>query len=247
MDLDTQKGLAEGSSAVTGGAAVVEGGAAVVEGGAPEGAIANDTRDKNTYFSFQSVSTYFNQYADSLHQALRSIDMVQLEKAVRLIGDVRTAGGQVYIAGNGGSAAIADHLCCDWTKGTDIDGVPPLRTQSLACNAAVVTALANDLSYAQIFSAQLKYNAQPGDLVILISSSGNSPNVVEAALWAKSKKIPVISLVGFEGGKLRASSDACLHVPFHNYGIVEDSHQSLMHVIAQFVYLDLKQRKKGTA
>jgi D-sedoheptulose 7-phosphate isomerase len=207
----------------------------------------NDTRDKNRYFSTQSVEAYMKDYAANLQAAISAVDPREMERAIRLIADVRLREGQIFVAGNGGSAAISDHLCCDWTKGTDHPGILPLRTHSLSCNTAVVTALANDFSYQEVFSAQLKYAAKPNDLVILISSSGNSPNVVEAAQWARQNNIPVISLVGFEGGKLRNTSDVVLFVPFHNYGIVEDSHQALMHVIAQFVYLELKNRRQGTA
>ena len=206
-----------------------------------------DNRDKNRYFSMQSVGAYLNDYAANLHQALTAVDPAEIERAVHLIADVRLRQGQIFVAGNGGSASISDHLCCDWTKGTDHPGISPLKTHSLSCNTAVLTALANDFSYQEVFSAQLKYAAKPDDLVILISSSGNSPNVVEAAKWARENNIPVISLVGFVGGKLRKASDVVLFVPFHNYGIVEDSHQALMHVIAQYVHLELKQRRQGTA
>ncbi|HIF39122.1 MAG TPA: SIS domain-containing protein [Gemmatimonadetes bacterium] len=108
-----------------------------------------------------------------------------------------------------------------------------MRTHSLSSESSVVTAFANDFGYDKVFSGQLRMLGSTGDLLILISSSGNSQNVLEAAQEAKELRIRTIGFTGFSGGELKSMVDVNLHVPADNYGIVEDSHQALMHVFAQ--------------
>ena len=158
---------------------------------------------------------------------------------------VRDAEGTVWVAGNGGSAAIADHTVCDTTKGTHVDGDRPLRSVSLSANGPMITALANDLSYEDVFRQQLVYYLGPKDAVLLVSSSGNSPNVVAACRYAKEQGVPTIAFVGFEGGTLGAEADHTVWIPVKNYGIVEDAHQSLMHVLTQ--YLRVRAEAKAQA
>ena len=114
-------------------------------------------------------------------------------------------------------------------------------TQS-ASNGPLITAIGNDISYEEIFRQQLVYYLQPGDAVLLVSSSGNSPNVVRACQYAKERGAPTIAFVGFKGGELKRIADYVVHVEIENYGIAEDTHQSFMHVLTQ--YLKLK-RERG--
>lgn len=196
-----------------------------------------DTRDKNHYFDSSSLSAYVNGYAETLKKALAQIDVKSLEKALLLLEETRAAKKTIWVAGNGGSHAIADHLCCDWTKGLEHHGQPSLKVHSLGSNGALTSALANDYSYDRVFSEQVRMFGAPGDLVILISSSGNSPNVIKAAEIAKAKEMKTVGLTGFSGGALAKISDVSLHVSVSNYGVVEDAHQSLMHILAQYSYL----------
>ena len=139
------------------------------------------------------------------------------------------------MAGNGGSAAIADHTVCDCSKGTHVPGVAPFRTISLASNVPMLTALANDISYDAVFSEQLKYYMTDKDALLVVSSSGNSPNVVNACEYAKAEGVPTVAFVGFKGGKLAEVADVTVHIAVDNYGIVEDTHQSLIHMLTQYM------------
>ncbi len=192
-----------------------------------------DPKWKNQLFDSESVGEYLNRYATRLSEVLLDIDASHLKRAFELFTRTVQSKSTVFVAGNGGSAAIASHLCCDWTKGTYHPEHPSVRTHSLSSESSVVTAFANDFGYDKVFSGQLRMLGSTGDLLILISSSGNSQNVLEAAQEAKELRIRTIGFTGFSGGELKSMVDVNLHVPADNYGIVEDSHQALMHVFAQ--------------
>lgn len=134
--------------------------------------------------------------------------------------------GILYVAGNGGSAAIANHLACDFMK----VGIP---TVSLASNDSLLTMIANDYGYDSVFYFQLDRLLKPDDMVLMVSSSGKSINVIMGAQLAKDKKVPVISFTGFTGGKLKELSDINFHVDSHDYGDVECKHTIFFHVIAK--------------
>lgn len=177
------------------------------------------------------VSDYYERFA----RALLDFDKGPLVGVLEVLKRVTLAGGTVWVAGNGGSAAIADHTVCDASKGTYLPGRAPLRSISLASNGPMLTALANDISYESVFSEQLKYYLRPDDAVLLVSSSGNSPNVVRACTYANEQGVPTIAFVGFKGGKLAELAKHVVWVPVENYGIVEDTHQSLIHVLTQYL------------
>ena len=178
---------------------------------------------------------FLADYQDRLVAALRRVDAKCLEAILEILLRVSRGGGTVYVAGNGGSASLSDHSACDLSKGTHSDGHSPLRTVSLASNAALITAIANDVAYDQVFRKQLEYFLRDGDAVLLVSASGSSPNVVEACRYARKRGVPTLAFVGFDGGELRRIADHVVHVEVDNYGIVEDVHQGLMHVLSQFV------------
>lgn len=194
-----------------------------------------DPRTKNEVCQTDSLAGYLNWYADKLAAALRAVSETALKQTYELISHTANNGGTIYVAGNGGSASISDHLCCDWTKGTRAHGHPPIRTSSLSANNALFTALANDYGYETVFSEQLEMLAKPNDVLVAISSSGNSPNIIRAIETAKKLKMQSIGMSGFSGGKLATVCDVSLHIAVQNYGIVEDCHQSLMHVLGQFL------------
>lgn len=194
-----------------------------------------DPRHRNVRFDLTSVHSYLDGYVDRLHEAVRSLDPSLLEEALRLIERTAATGNRVYAIGNGGSAAIADHLSCDWTKGTHAPGHPVVDSLSLAANVALYSAVANDFGFEHVFSTQLNYLGRAGDLLLAISSSGASRNVLEAVGAARALGMTTIGMTGFDGGLLKSSVDVALHIPVENYGLVEDAHQILMHVMAQFL------------
>jgi len=189
------------------------------------------------------VENYYQQYT----RVLNAFDKSSLEPVLDTFLDVRDKGGTLWVAGNGGSAAIGDHTVCDVTKGTHAEGQPTIKSISLTSNTAMLTALGNDLDYEQVFSQQLKYYLGKNDALLLVSSSGNSPNVVKACEYANSRGVPTIAFVGFKGGKLRRIAKHCVWIPIENYGMAEDAHQSLMHVTTQYIMAYANQRVAAEA
>jgi D-sedoheptulose 7-phosphate isomerase len=177
------------------------------------------------------VDSYYRRFAD----ALLAFDKGPLQAILGVVDGVTARGGTIWVAGNGGSAAISDHTVCDTSKGTYVDGQPPIRSISLAANGPMLTALANDMSYEKVFSQQLKFYLKAEDAVLLVSSSGNSPNVLDACRYANERGVPTMALVGFQGGELARLARHVVWIPVDNYGIVEDTHQSLIHVLTQFI------------
>jgi len=178
------------------------------------------------------VDNYYRRFVE----VLQTFDRAPMRGILETLERVQASGGTIWVAGNGGSAAIADHTVCDATKGTYVDGRPPLRTVSLSSNVAMLTALSNDFCYTDAYWRQLVYYLQPNDAVLLVSSSGNSPNVVEACRYARQEGVTTIAFVGFEGGELRELADHVVWIPVDNYGMAEDAHQSLIHVITQYLH-----------
>jgi len=178
---------------------------------------------------------FVDAYYDRFIEVLRSFDRSALDGVLGVFETVGRNAGTLWVAGNGGSASISDHTVCDTSKGTHVEGVPPIRSISLASNNAMITALGNDIGYDDIFSRQLAYYVKPGDALLVVSSSGNSPNVVRACEFAKQRGIPTVAFTGFKGGKLSEIADHVVWVPVENYGMSEDTHQSLMHVLTQYL------------
>jgi D-sedoheptulose 7-phosphate isomerase len=171
----------------------------------------------------------------SYHAAFAKIcagfDLESLSKAAGLLSEHYAAGKQIFTAGNGGSAALAIHLAADFGKNVAGANDKHPRILSLCCNSAAITAIGNDCGYENTFSFQLRNLMNSGDLVILVSSSGNSPNVIEAAKYAKTGGATVIGLTGFNGGKLKELADVSLHVPCNVYELVEDAHSFFCHAL----------------
>jgi D-sedoheptulose 7-phosphate isomerase len=182
-----------------------------------------------------SFETFVDDYYLKFAEVTRKFDKSAMSQVLEVFTRVSNAGGTVWAAGNGGSAAISDHTVCDVTKGTHANGMPPFRSVSLASNGPMLTALANDTSYDEVFSKQLEFYLKPEDAVLLVSSSGNSPNVVKACEYANSRGVPTIAFTGFSGGKLKEIAQVSVWIPVDNYGMTEDLHQSLIHVITQYI------------
>ncbi len=182
----------------------------------------------------ERASTYADEYFDRLAKASATIDRSAVERAAQLIAETAAAGRRIYCCGNGGSAAIANHLVCDCVKGIRTDSTLKPQVVSLSSNIEIITAIGNDIGYGEVFRFQLESLAQPGDVLIAISSSGGSPNIIAAIEWAKANGVATIAMTGFSGGGSRELADISLHVEADNYGIIEDLHQSLMHLLAQY-------------
>jgi len=198
--------------------------------------VPEDPRRLNCQFDLTTIEAHVRAYSETLSSALLSVDWVALGDAIAEIEDARSRGARVWVAGNGGSAAIADHLLCDWVKGTFTRTQPPIHVHSLVSSTALLTACINDFGPDAGFSRQIEMQGQPGDVLICISSSGNSANILAALATAKSMGIRTIAVTGFSGGEAARTSDISVHVSAHNYGVVEDCHQILMHNVAQYIY-----------
>jgi D-sedoheptulose 7-phosphate isomerase len=184
---------------------------------------------------FDDPGRYAASYLAQVSAAAATVNGARLRDAAAILARVYASNGIVYSCGNGGSAAIANHLVCDHCKLVQTDTPLRPRVVSLSSTVEMITAIGNDISYDEIFLYQLRSLARSGDALITISSSGNSENIVRAATWAKANGIPVISLTGFSGGRSAAIADVSLHVAAENYGVVEDVHQSIMHILAQYL------------
>jgi phosphoheptose isomerase len=184
---------------------------------------------------YESAAAYFDAYAKETARAVSSIDTAALDRAAAILLEAYTDGARVFACGNGGSAAIANHLQCDHMKGvrTATDLAP--RVMSLNANIELLTAIANDMAYEDVFVYQLQSQAGPGDVLIAVSSSGRSPNIVRALTWARDHDLHTIAFTGFDGGGAKAVADVTIHVEGANYGIVEDLHQAIMHALAQSI------------
>lgn len=184
------------------------------------------------------VSKYLSNYLHRINTQLANVDSKQLEQAYSCILKGIKNNNTIFVCGNGGSAAVSEHFTCDHMKGTYFNTNLFPKFYSLTSNVSLLTALANDNGYDQVFSYQLKMLAKKEDILIVISASGNSPNIIEAIREAKRIEMPVIALTGFEGGYAKDNSDISLHVPISNYGMAEDSHQILMHVLFQSISIN---------
>ena len=187
----------------------------------------------NGPYSF--ISEFADDYFNLLASAAISLDRSALNEAATILKRTFEMGNTLFACGNGGSAAISNHLHCDHLKGVQTDTTLKPKVISLSAGIETITAIANDISYAEVFVYQLKTLASSGDALITISSSGDSDNVISASQWAKENGVTVIAMTGFSGGRSREIADVCLHVDAYNYGIIEDVHQSIMHILAQFI------------
>jgi D-sedoheptulose 7-phosphate isomerase len=182
-----------------------------------------------------SCSNYFSEYRVKLELAYASIDLVALDKAAEMLVTAHETDKSIFSCGNGGSAAISNHLACDHQKGVATNTRLRPKVVSLSSNVEIITAIGNDYGFGQIFSHSLNLHARAGDLLIAISSSGKSENIIQAVSKAKELGLKVIALTGFDGGDAKNLADISLHVNSKNYGVVEDVHQTLMHVLAQYI------------
>lgn len=178
-----------------------------------------------------SASAYFGEMSRLLDQ----IDCNEIEAYANLIHEAWRSRRNVFIFGNGGSASTASHHVLDLVKTACVEGQPKLRAFSMNDNFGITTAIGNDLSYQDTFSFPLSVYAEPGDLAVAITCSGNSPNVLAACRWARERGLTIVALTGFAGGKVKDLADVHINVPNDNYGVIEDLHLSVGHIVAQIL------------
>ena len=180
-----------------------------------------------------TIAAALEDHVAEVRAVLAEIPLEDMERVVRIILDAYRRGKHVYIVGNGGSATTATHFACDLSKATIVEGRARLRVTSLTDNIALLTAWANDTSYEGVFAEQLRNLLNAGDVVIAISASGNSPNVLAAVEVAHALGGTTVGLVGFEGGALKDAVNSAIHVQSKSYGVVEDCHLVLEHAITE--------------
>lgn len=178
-------------------------------------------------------------YLASVKQMLDLIDPIALNTIMNVLEDARKHGRQIFIMGNGGSAATASHFVCDFNKGISEHLDKRYKFICLNDNVPIMMAYANDYTYEDIFEGQLKNFLQIGDIVIALSGSGNSKNIVKATSWAKSNGGVVISFTGFDGGKLKQMADYAIHVPINDMQVTEDLHMILDHCMMKVLSTEI--------
>lgn len=172
-------------------------------------------------------------YFSAVQALLDDIPFDAVDTVVDLLAQAAHAGHTVYICGNGGSAATATHMACDLAKRPVVAGQPRLRVIALTDNTALMTALSNDTSYDEVFAEQLRPLVRPGDIVIGISGSGNSRNVLNAMRVARDARAVTVGFCGYDGGQLKTLADYPVHVPSSTMAMVEDVHLMLEHAICE--------------
>ena len=197
---------------------------------------------------YRNIKNFFSDYLFDLSSSFNSINFDTLKRVITLLKkSYKHKNKKIFVCGNGGSAALSEHFACDHQKILyETKKLKPIII-SLVSNSAIGTAIANDVSYKSIFSEQLNQTARKGDILIVISSSGNSQNVIEAIKWANKNNMNTISLTGFDGGKVKKISKYNIHIESNNYGVIEANHQSIINIIAQYIkmeVLSLNQIKK---
>jgi D-sedoheptulose 7-phosphate isomerase len=185
--------------------------------------------DTQTFQTKKIAAHYLEAFETHLHR----VDLDAMGRIVQCLQVARDQGAMIYVAGNGGSAATASHWVNDLGKATKRSGQAPMRVMSLCDNISWLTALANDEGYERAFSGQLENFARSGDVLVVISASGNSPNLLRAVEMAKTRGLVTLGFLGFDGGALKDMVDDCLWLPTAKgeYGLVEGTHAMLCHIL----------------
>lgn len=177
---------------------------------------------------------FFDSYRNALNAALSCIDREKVARALEWLRQAREAGNQIFICGNGGSMANASHFACDLGKGAGYGRTRRFKVISLNDNIPTLTAYANDVGYESVFVEQLKNLARSGDVLMALSGSGNSANVLRAIEWANANGVRTIGLTGRDGGKLAPLAQINIHVDAAHMGRIEDAHMAVCHAIAYY-------------
>lgn len=193
-------------------------------------------RVEDLYRENPQAAYFARGYLDYLSEVLAQLDVTAIAAFTEVLLQARARGARIFFIGNGGSATTASHFANDIAIGTRV-WAKPFRATSLTDNVAVLTAIANDYGYEEIFTLQLKTQMAPGDVVVAISASGNSSNVVQAVEYANAHGAITVGLTGFDGGQLKRLAQFVVHVPTNKgeYGPAEDVHMILDHLVGTFL------------
>lgn len=186
--------------------------------------------------SSTDFSGVITRYRNRLDQAIEGLDESEIDQfALELLG-ARQRGSTIFLAGNGGSASTVNHYAIDWALGTEVDN-PPFRVLSLSDSVASLSATGNDKTFDLVFARPLRRLGEEGDVLVVVSASGNSPNLLAAVSVAQEKGVRVVAVTGFDGGKLKSLADVSVHIPtaLGDYGVAEDLHLSVGHIIKEML------------
>ena len=186
---------------------------------------------------------YFIKYVIEKNNLLKNINFQELNKIINLLKTCIKKRNIIYSCGNGGSSSLSDHFTCDFLKQANLKTNLNIKAISLSSNFSLISAIANDISYDEIFSFQVEKLCKKNDLLFLFSVSGNSKNLIKAAHKAKRKGLKTVSFTGFNGGKLSKITNLNINFPISNYGIVEDCHITMMHFLSQFLRISNIKKK----
>ena len=178
--------------------------------------------------------TFPELYKRDAIRAIESVDLERVNQAIEMFREARRQGRHIFVCGNGGSASTASHFVCDILKGASFNRAERFRITALTDSLSTLTAYSNDVSYECVFAEQLKNFAQPGDLVIAISGSGNSPNVLRAVEYGNGIGCKTIGLTGRDGGKLGQMAGLNIQVSHPHMGRIEDVHMMILHMIGYY-------------
>ncbi|HWR53573.1 MAG TPA: SIS domain-containing protein [Bryobacteraceae bacterium] len=181
--------------------------------------------------------TFAENYRTELQKTIDTIDAAKVAEAIAWFGEARDERRHIFVCGNGGSASTASHFVTDMLKGASYNRPVRFRILALTDSLSTITAYSNDVCYDCVFTEQLRNFAQPGDILMAISGSGNSPNVVHAVQAAKELGCRTIALTGRNGGKLGPISDLEINVPEPHMGRIEDAHMIVCHMIC-YAFMD---------
>ena len=186
------------------------------------------------------MTGYPAQYGALLRETFARVDWNQVEQVIEWFRAARDEGRRIFVCGNGGSAATAAHFVCDMVKGASYEFPRRFRITALTEGISTITAYANDAGYDVIFAEQLKNFAEPGDLLLALSGSGNSPNVVRAMEYANQAGLKTIAFTGKDGGRLGPLAQLEITVPAPHMGRIEDAHMVLCHMVAYY-FMDTRE------
>jgi len=194
-----------------------------------------------------AVEDHVADYLERLRSSLGDISTGQIRELGEILYRAYNMSASVFVVGNGGSASTASHMAADLAKNTIGPHMRRFRVMSLNDNVSLMTALANDIGYDSVFREQLVNLIQPGDVLIAISASGNSPNVLRAIEYAQSRHAQTIGLLGFDGGRAAQIADKSILVRSNDYGVVEDAHLVLNHILVEHFKMRLQEEKAWQA
>lgn len=184
------------------------------------------------------AQAFAQNYLRAVTAALSELDRAKISRVIEILWEAYLHDQQIFFLGNGGSATAASHLVTDLAKGVlghrGDTPVPPVRAISLTANQALLTAWANDVGYESIFVGQLRAYLLPHDVVVAISASGNSENVLRAVRFAREQDATIIGLAGLGGGALAPLADTCITIASNHYGVIEDIHLQIGHIISSY-------------